>query len=100
MIDRKNKLRLIQFFLLFFGLLIIYLTYYNKETTLEQEKNSKRKFLEQENFVDWKDKNKNLLGKRYYYVFKKDELETLLPENTKIIESFYERGNWGIIIEK
>ena len=66
----------------------------------EQEKNSKRKFLEQENFVDWKDKNKNLLGKRYYYVFKKDELETLLPENTKIIESFYERGNWGIIIEK
>ena len=40
MIDRKKKLRLIQFFLLFFGLLIIYLTYYNKETTLEQEKNS------------------------------------------------------------
>ena len=38
MIDRKKKLRLIQFFLLFFGLLIIYLTYYNKETTLEQEK--------------------------------------------------------------
>ena len=66
----------------------------------EQEKNSKRKFLEQENFIDWKDKNKNLLGKRYYYVFKKNELETLLPENTNIIESFYERGNWGIIIEK
>mgnify|MGYP001257721897 FL=1 len=38
MIDRKKKLRLIQFFLLFFGLLIIYLTYYNKEITPEQEK--------------------------------------------------------------
>ena len=37
MIDRKKKLRLIQFFLLFFGLLIIYLTYYNKEITPEQE---------------------------------------------------------------
>jgi len=67
---------------------------------LEQETNSKRKFLEQENFVDWKDKHQNLLGKRYYYVFKENELESLLPENTKIIESFYEKGNWGIIIEK
>ena len=38
MIDRKKKLRLIQFFLLFFGLLIIYLTYYNREITPEQEK--------------------------------------------------------------
>ena len=38
MTDRKKKLRLIQFFLLFFGLLIIYLTYYNKEITPEQEK--------------------------------------------------------------
>ena len=37
MIDRKKKLRLIQFFLLFFGLLIIYLTYYNKEITTEKE---------------------------------------------------------------
>ena len=45
MIDRKKKLRLIQFFLLFFGLLIIYFTYYNKELTPEKEiislKNSK-----------------------------------------------------------
>ena len=38
MTDRKKKLRLIQFFLLFFGLLIIYLTYYNKEISPEQEK--------------------------------------------------------------
>ena len=66
----------------------------------EQEKDSKRKFSEQENFVDWKDKNQNLLGKRYYYVFKENEVETLLPENTTIIESFYEQGNWGVIIEK
>jgi len=31
MIERKKKLRIIQFSLLIFGLLIIYLTYYNKE---------------------------------------------------------------------
>ena len=31
MIERKKKLRIIQFFLLIFALLIIYLTYYNKE---------------------------------------------------------------------
>ena len=32
MVDRKKKLRLIQFFLLFFGLLAIYMTYYDKES--------------------------------------------------------------------
>ena len=37
MIDRKKKLRLIQFFLLFFGLLLIYLTYYNKEEKIEPQ---------------------------------------------------------------
>ncbi len=31
MIDRKKKLRISQFFLLIFGILIIYLTYYNKK---------------------------------------------------------------------
>jgi len=33
MIDRKKKLRITQFFLLIFGIFIIYLTYYNKETS-------------------------------------------------------------------
>ena len=37
MIDRKKKLRLTQFFLLLFGLFIIYFTYYKKELTPEQE---------------------------------------------------------------
>jgi hypothetical protein len=36
MIERKKKLRLMQFFLLIFGLIIIYLTYYNKEISTEQ----------------------------------------------------------------
>jgi len=42
MINRKKKLRFIQFFLLFFGLLIIYLTYYNKEITPKQVKISSK----------------------------------------------------------
>lgn len=64
----------------------------------EQEKDSRRKFVEQDNMVDWKDKKGNLLGKRYYYVFKKNELETLV-NNPEIIEkSFYEKSNWGVII--
>ena len=46
MIDRKKKLRLIQFFLLFFGLLIIYLTYYVKEIKIEPETISQKKTKE------------------------------------------------------
>jgi hypothetical protein len=65
---------------------------------LEQEKNSRRKFNQQANFVDWKDKQQNLLGKRYYYVFKKNELESLIENKGSIISSFYEKGNWGLIL--
>ena len=68
---------------------------------LEQESNSKRKFTKQENYVDWKNKSKQLLGKRYYYVFKKNELENLVSSiNVKIVKSFYEKGNHGVILEK
>jgi SAM-dependent methyltransferase len=65
---------------------------------LEQEKDSRRKFVEQDNMVDWKDKKGNLLGKRYYYVFKENELEILIDNSELIEKSFYEKGNWGVII--
>ena len=67
---------------------------------LEQPSDSRRKFKEQDNMVSWKDKKGNLLGERYYYVFKKDELESLINSEIKIIKSFYELGNWGVILEK
>jgi tRNA (uracil-5-)-methyltransferase TRM9 len=67
---------------------------------LEQPENSRRKFAKQDNMVTWKDKQGNLLGERYYYVFKKDELENLVNDSVTIIESFYELGNWGVILEK
>ena len=65
---------------------------------LEQEKDSKRKFSKQDNFVDWKDKKKVILGKRYYYVFKQNELESLIEDKDNIENSFYEKGNWGMVI--
>ena len=65
----------------------------------EQEDDSRRKFTIQNNFVDWRDKQQNLLGKRYYYVFQKNELESLVDEK-KVEKSFYEKGNWGIILRK
>ena len=67
---------------------------------LEQPENSRRKFKKQDNMVTWKDKKGNLMGERYYYVFKKDELENLINDSVTIVESFYELGNWGVILEK
>ena len=66
----------------------------------EQEQSSRRKFTKQANLIDWKDKKGNILGKRYYYVFKKNELESLIPENIQIEKSFYEKSNWGVILHK
>ena len=65
----------------------------------EQEEQSRRKFTTQEIFVDWRDKQQNLLGKRYYYVFQKNELESLVDEK-KVEKSFYEKGNWGIVFKR
>lgn len=67
---------------------------------LEQPENSRRKFTKQDNMVSWKDKRGNLLGERYYYVFKKGELEGLVDKEFTISKSFYELGNWGVILEK
>tara|TARA_A100001037_G_scaffold45808_1_gene37057 strand:- start:29930 stop:30547 length:618 start_codon:yes stop_codon:yes gene_type:complete len=67
---------------------------------LEQPETSRRKFTQQSNMVDWKDKKGNILGKRYYYVFKENELESLVDDKTKIIKKFNEVGNWGVVIQK
>jgi ubiquinone/menaquinone biosynthesis C-methylase UbiE len=67
---------------------------------MKQDTDSKRKFTEQENYIDFCDKSKKILGKRYYYIFQNQELESLLPKNVEIIKSLYERGNYGIIIKK
>ena len=67
---------------------------------LEQPEDSRRKFEKQDNMVTWKSKKGDLMGERYYYVFKKDELENLINDSVTIVKSFYELGNWGVILEK
>jgi ubiquinone/menaquinone biosynthesis C-methylase UbiE len=47
--------------------------------------------------------NKNLDNKRYYHVFKKDELNSLINDNfpqLKIYHSYYDHGNWCICAQK
>ena len=65
----------------------------------EQEESSRRRFKKQNNLIDWKNKKGEILGRRYYYVFKKNELESLIPENIQIEKSFYEKSNWGVILK-
>ena len=42
--------------------------------------------------VTWKDKKGNLMGERYYYVFKKDELENLINDSVTIVSHFMNSG--------
>jgi len=70
---------------------------------MEQGDNSRFKFDKQDLLIPFKDKKTgNILGNRYYHIFKEEELEKLINNifNVNIIESFYEKGNWGIIIQK
>lgn len=57
-------------------------------------------FKEQDTLVKWH--NGGHMKERYYHVFKKNELEELINKcnGIKIIESFYEMGNWGVIMNK
>lgn len=51
----------------------------------------------QDTLIPWKDKQQNIMGMRYYHLFCKNELENLVHGNE--VSSFYERENWGIIID-
>ena len=70
----------------------------------EQGDKSRFNFQDQDLLIPFKDKRTgNNLGDRFYHVFKKGELDEIInnfSKNIIIINSFYEKGNWGIIIEK
>lgn len=68
--------------------------------SLKHPPNSNIKSTEQEQYINWKDVNENILGKRYYHVFTKNELKKLVPDNAIIIDQFYKLGNYGIILQK
>ena len=88
MIERKKKLKITQFFLLILGLIIIYLTYYNREssnTDLAEEKLIK-KTLKDENesdedlFFNIEYTGLDLRGNRYLLKSEKARLDELKPE--------------------
>ena len=87
MIERKKKLRITQFFLLIFALLIIYLTYYNKEidntdvTNSEQIKEALKDNKEDKDlFFNIEYTGLDLRGNRYLLKSEKARLDELKPE--------------------
>ena len=69
----------------------------------EQPKKSRNTFTTSDNLVSWQNSAKTILEHRFYHVFSENELETLLStfqDSIKVIKSFYEVGNWVMIIEK
>lgn len=69
---------------------------------LEQEKNGRRIFKKQDEMVSWKKRASDIIFYRYYHLYKKNEILYELEEikDIKLLSSFYEKGNWGIICEK
>lgn len=68
---------------------------------------NRTQFKHQDVLVPWKlKKEQENLNKdmflRFYHVFEEGELENLCKqiENVKIVKSYYDQGNWCIIIEK
>uniref|UniRef100_A0A6C0ACS6 Methyltransferase type 11 domain-containing protein n=1 Tax=viral metagenome TaxID=1070528 RepID=A0A6C0ACS6_9ZZZZ len=68
---------------------------------LEQPKDSKRKFIKQDNYVPFKLKN-GTINERFYHVYKDQELEEDINtlQKTKIIDHYWEKGNWVIELVK
>lgn len=71
---------------------------------------NRTKFQQQDMYVPWHNKRKTENGNvenkktfhRFYHVFKKGELESLFKkiDNVKILESYYDDGNWCVIAQK
>ena len=87
MIERKKKLRIIQFTLIFFAIFLIYFTYYNKDTGVNEtiiSNTTKEKVKEQnenrESFVNIEYTGLDLGGNRYILKSKKAYLDELNPE--------------------
>ena len=69
---------------------------------LEQSERSKQKFTKSDNLVNYSSSDKKTQRLRYYHVFKRGELDTILLKfsNIRILESYWEMGNWIILAQK
>ena len=71
---------------------------------------NRTEFKQQDMLVPWQLKGKNIVENeksdntyhRFYHVFKKGELELLCSkvQDCKVIHSYYDQGNWAVILEK
>ena len=90
MINRQKKLRIIQFFLLFFGLLAIYFTYYGKKeknlvntiskTAKENNNKKEEKSEDVDTFFNIEYSGIDLNGNRYLLKSEEARLDELRPE--------------------
>lgn len=64
----------------------------------EQDADSKRSFTEQDVYVPWKDKARNILAMRYYHLFTLQEFKDLMIGES--CEFFYEKSNWGCVLTR
>ena len=106
---RKKKIRFIQFFLLFFGILLIYLTYYNKGTELDQKLVSQevKKINEEDSskegdvFFDIEYSGFDLQGNRYLLRSKEayvDDTRVEIIHMKNVDAKFYFKDNTTLFI--
>ena len=69
---------------------------------LEQDEKSRRKFTEQDNYIEFNSSDKKVKELRFYHVFIKDELDNLVKKcnNVIILNSYWEVGNWVMLLQK
>lgn len=69
----------------------------------EQEDDAKRKFETYDELVSWQCKTDGKIYYRYYHLYKEGELlKEFIDTGLEfaVIRDFYEKGNWGLVIEK
>ena len=69
---------------------------------MKQPEKSRRTFLKQDNMVPFQNPSKRYKIDRFYHIFEEGELDKLIKQvpGLRILESFWEMGNWVIICEK
>lgn len=69
---------------------------------MKQPDNSRRKFTKQDNLVEFQSSDKKIKELRFYHVFEENELEEMINSipGIKIVQSYWEIGNWILMIEK
>jgi ubiquinone/menaquinone biosynthesis C-methylase UbiE len=69
---------------------------------MKQPDNSRRKFTKQDNLVEFQSSDKKIKELRFYHVFEENELEEMINNipGIKIVQSYWEIGNWILVIEK